>query len=113
MAKLTTKDKELMDKNPSITDPHQLLLMGLSEQGFNILVEEQKGKAHTDVTATKPVLRPVKHILQPSLDTPAPASGNTAEKARLVPISGGKGSLMSKKRAESMVKRYPTQFKLG
>lgn len=114
MAKLSAKDEAIINANVGVSHHDLLTLHGLSEKGYNTLVEMAAEQAERNMNAKKPVLPPVtKHILQPTLDAPAPVFTGGDAMARLIPKSGGLGTLMSRKQAEKMASRYPTQYRVS
>lgn len=103
---MTKADQKTIDANPGLT-PVQLLEKGLSQKGYNELVEKQettKPKEPIQPSTTTPT---VKHTTiqpaQPQFRQHTPQS-NTAI---LVEKSTGKRTPMSRKAAEDFARKYP------
>ena len=111
---MNKKDQKIIDANEG-KSPHELLLLGVSQQGFEELCEIANQQAHQAQTFTKPVLKP-SNIIQPNQPMMPVLSAigqqvPTTGKAYLIPPTGGRGTLISRTAAEAQVKRDPN-FKI-
>lgn len=104
-------DKAILEANPNAS-PHDLLLLGMSESGFQEMVAEverngAKAQTYTPMSE-KPRLKPSGIIhpvpLQPVLST---IQAGRSNKVRLIPPNGGGGTLIGKDAAERFVKSNP------
>jgi len=109
MAKISASDQAIIDAHPDATEHDLLTLHGLSEKGFNLLSAQRTESRVKDANAKR--LSPnLSHVLEPILGSAPPPSGSNGT-VRLVPKSGGKGTVMARSVAEKMVRMHPNLYK--
>lgn len=108
---MTKADKALIADNPD-AKPHDLLLKGLSESGFNELDSANQERAKEAQVTQRPKLNP-ERILQPILSSEIPQvqqNGGNRDVVLIKPVSGIMFSEMNRKDAETMAHKNPNKY---
>lgn len=122
---MTTADKKIVKDNPGMTPYDLMTTKGLSETAFNELVAAEDADAQNKLKANPaPEVKPrgatkptnvLKASITPHIENlpHMQQGGSRSDKVRVVPISGGSGTEMSRVHAESLVRKNPTKYRIN